>query len=59
MFVRHSSFNDSVSTTIPNSQSFTSLQDLSIIIQEKEFECYTEVCLYIKTYLNCIFLTLP
>lgn len=37
MFARHS-----------NSQSFTSLPDLSVIIQAKEFECYTELCLIYK-----------
>ena len=55
MFVRHSSFNESISTTITNSQSFTSLQDLSAIIQEKEFECYTEVKLDLKL-LKIVFL---
>ena len=55
MFVRHSSFNESISTTITNSQSFTSLQDLSAIIQEKEFECYTEVKLDLKI-LKIVFL---
>ena len=43
MFVRHSSFNDSTQSTLQISNSFASLQDLSAIIQEKEFESYTEI----------------